>query len=77
MQDGLKLTYARENILKWDMAETAKGGPFQEILDGESTLPRLVNNSADPICSRHFCQLHLPISTNSQIYHVRLYRSSW
>ncbi|BEI86624.1 hypothetical protein CcaverHIS002_0609110 [Cutaneotrichosporon cavernicola] len=22
-----------ENILKWDMAETAKGGPFQEILD--------------------------------------------
>jgi saccharopine dehydrogenase (NAD+, L-lysine-forming) len=26
---GLK----EENILKWDMAETAKGGPFQEILD--------------------------------------------
>lgn len=25
----------RENIIKWDMAETAKGGPFQEILDGE------------------------------------------
>lgn len=24
----------RENIIKWDMAETAKGGPFQEILDG-------------------------------------------
>ncbi|KZO96020.1 Formate/glycerate dehydrogenase catalytic domain-like protein [Calocera viscosa TUFC12733] len=22
-----------ENILKWDMAETAKGGPFEEILD--------------------------------------------
>lgn len=22
-----------ENIIKWDMAETAKGGPFQEILD--------------------------------------------
>lgn len=26
----------RENIVKWDMAETAKGGPFQEILDGKS-----------------------------------------
>ena len=24
-----------ENIVKWDMAETAKGGPFPEMLDGE------------------------------------------
>ena len=24
---------ARDDILKWDLAETAKGGPFQEILD--------------------------------------------
>lgn len=23
----------RNDIVKWDMAETAKGGPFQEILD--------------------------------------------
>lgn len=23
----------RDDILKWDLAETAKGGPFQEILD--------------------------------------------
>ena len=23
----------RNDIIKWDMAETAKGGPFQEILD--------------------------------------------
>ncbi|KAJ2468396.1 Saccharopine dehydrogenase [Coemansia sp. RSA 2322] len=33
------VSYARkagipeENIVKWDMAETAKGGPFQEIMD--------------------------------------------
>lgn len=33
------VSYARkagipeENIIKWDMAETAKGGPFQEIID--------------------------------------------
>ncbi|KAJ1842083.1 Saccharopine dehydrogenase, partial [Coemansia sp. RSA 2708] len=24
-----------ENIIKWDMAETAKGGPFQEIMDAD------------------------------------------
>lgn len=23
-----------DDIVKWDMAETAKGGPFPEILDG-------------------------------------------
>ncbi|OCH96554.1 saccharopine dehydrogenase [Obba rivulosa] len=28
-----KIGLEEENILKWDMAETAKGGPFQEILD--------------------------------------------
>nr|ODN79181.1 saccharopine dehydrogenase (NAD+, L-lysine forming) [Cryptococcus depauperatus CBS 7841] len=28
-----KAGVAEENIMKWDMAETAKGGPFQEILD--------------------------------------------
>ncbi|OCF30597.1 saccharopine dehydrogenase (NAD+, L-lysine forming) [Kwoniella heveanensis BCC8398] len=28
-----KAGLAEENIVKWDMAETAKGGPFQEILD--------------------------------------------
>lgn len=25
-----------EDIVKWDLAETSKGGPFQEILDGSS-----------------------------------------
>jgi saccharopine dehydrogenase (NAD+, L-lysine-forming) len=24
---------SRDNIVKWDMAETKKGGPFQEIID--------------------------------------------
>lgn len=28
-----KIGLAEDDILKWDMAETAKGGPFQEILD--------------------------------------------
>lgn len=25
--------FCRDDILKWDMAETARGGPFEEILD--------------------------------------------
>lgn len=25
--------FFRDDIIKWDMAETAKGGPFDEILD--------------------------------------------
>ncbi|KZV59786.1 Formate/glycerate dehydrogenase catalytic domain-like protein [Peniophora sp. CONT] len=28
-----KIGLEEDNIVKWDMAETAKGGPFQEILD--------------------------------------------
>lgn len=28
-----KIGLAEDDIVKWDMAETAKGGPFQEILD--------------------------------------------
>ncbi|QRV83385.1 hypothetical protein RhiJN_11401 [Ceratobasidium sp. AG-Ba] len=28
-----KVGLEEDNIVKWDMAETAKGGPFQEILD--------------------------------------------
>jgi len=26
-------SWCRDSILKWDLAETAKGGPFEEILD--------------------------------------------
>ena len=35
----------RENIIKWDMAETAKGGPFQEILDGRSRDPLIFSRA--------------------------------
>lgn len=31
----LKAGIADQDILKWDMAETAKGGPFEEILENE------------------------------------------
>ncbi|RPD63103.1 saccharopine dehydrogenase [Lentinus tigrinus ALCF2SS1-6] len=30
-----KIGLEEDDILKWDMAETAKGGPFQEILDAD------------------------------------------
>jgi saccharopine dehydrogenase (NAD+, L-lysine-forming) len=30
-----KVGLPEENIIKWDMAETAKGGPFQEIVDAD------------------------------------------
>lgn len=30
-----KIGLKDENIVKWDMQETAKGGPFPELLDGE------------------------------------------
>ena len=35
-----RFTHTSEDIVKWDMAETAKGGPFKEILDGTSPLQR-------------------------------------
>ena len=31
----VKAGLANENIVRWDMAETAKGGPFSEILDAD------------------------------------------
>lgn len=32
---ALKVGIPAENILQWDMAETAKGGPFVEIVECE------------------------------------------
>lgn len=47
------LTLRRDDIVKWDLPETAKGGPFQDILDGlfvnlcvchtDETLPHTVD----------------------------------
>lgn len=36
------------NILKWDMAETEKGGPFQEILDVDLFVNCIYLSSAIP-----------------------------
>ena len=39
------------DILKWDMAETAKGGPFQEILDGMSSILKFLRLFSQHICT--------------------------
>ena len=38
----------RDNILKWDMEETAKGGPFPEILDVDIFVNCIYLTSAIP-----------------------------
>lgn len=38
----------RDDIIKWDMAETAKGGPFQEILDVDIFVNCIYLTSAIP-----------------------------
>lgn len=38
----------RDDILKWDMAETVKGGPFSEILDVDIFVNCIYLNSAIP-----------------------------
>jgi len=51
----LKAGVPEENIVKWDMAETAKGGPFKEITDSDifvnciyltSQIPHFVNRES-------------------------------
>lgn len=51
----LRAGVPEENILKWDMAETAKGGPFKEITDSDifinciylaSKIPHFVNTES-------------------------------
>lgn len=34
-----------EDVLRWDMAETAKGGPFQEIVESDMSVPRSAERS--------------------------------
>lgn len=57
-----------ENILKWDMAETAKGGPFS----ASSLIPPLPNGLLTRCYrgdhrQRHLCQLHLPDQQDPQL----------
>lgn len=46
--DSFADSFARDDIIKWDMEETAKGGPFQEILDVDIFVNCIYLNSAIP-----------------------------
>ncbi|EMR67133.1 mitochondrial Homoaconitase [Eutypa lata] len=50
---ALKAGVPDENILKWDMAETAKGGPFKEIVESDIFVNCIYLNSKIP----HFVNL--------------------
>jgi hypothetical protein len=65
----LKAGLPEENILKWDMAETAKGGPFSAstltphpCLSYANVLHRGAHRQ------RHLCQLHLPDQQDPQFW---------
>lgn len=66
-----------ENILRWDMAETAKGGPFSAFpwwdcgLCMERVCMLTLPNRGDHR-QRHLCQLHLPDQQDSQLWSVPL-----
>lgn len=45
--------FPRDNILKWDLAETAKGGPFPEILDVDIFVNCIYLNSYIPSFITH------------------------
>jgi saccharopine dehydrogenase (NAD+, L-lysine forming) len=54
-----------ESIVKWDMAETAHGGPFPEILDSKPGCFSSVDSR------RHFCKLHLSLQSWTHVHHVQ------
>ncbi len=66
----------RDNIIKWDMAETAKGGPFQEILDGKPLTPAVGFALISTDRSGHLRQLHLPLGPHPEIRHFRFHGPS-
>lgn len=48
LQRQIANAFVRDDIVKWDMEETAKGGPFQEILDVDIFVNCIYLNSAIP-----------------------------
>ena len=43
-----KVGIPEDNILKWDLAETAAGGPFQEVADADIFINTIYLNSPIP-----------------------------
>jgi len=60
----LKAGVPDENVLKWDLAETASGGPFPEIFG-------CINPDRDLFDKRrYFCQLYLFVETWTYVCHI-------
>lgn len=59
----LKAGVPDENIVKWDMAETAKGGPFKEITDSDIFVNCIYLNSQIP----HFVNRESLNDTNRKL----------
>ena len=65
---ALKAGVPDENVLKWDMAETASGGPFPEILECISPILMAL------ICSGYLRQLYLPVPGRTHVRHFQRHR---
>lgn len=59
----LKAGVPDENIVRWDMAETAKGGPFKEITDSDIFVNCIYLNSQIP----HFVNRESLDDTNRKL----------
>ena len=65
---AIKAGVPDENVLKWDMAETASGGPFPEILECISlSLSWLMY-------SRYLRQLYLLVTSRTYVRHIQRHR---
>ena len=60
----LKAGLADENVLQWDMAETARGGPFVEIVECMCIVKWRFFSLLTGGGSRHIYQLHLSFAQN-------------
>jgi saccharopine dehydrogenase (NAD+, L-lysine forming) len=67
---ALKVGVPDENVLKWDLAETAFGGPFPEILECTSSTSPFLSKSGFVDISRHFRELHLLVETRTNVCYV-------
>ena len=51
----------QEHLLKWDMAETARGGPFPEIVESDSKLHSDQPRLSALMLVESLCKLHLSL----------------
>lgn len=50
----VKAGIPEENIIKWDMKETAPGGPFKEVIESDIFINCIYLNSKVSLCCSYF-----------------------